>query len=647
MENREYLKTGTFFAGCNYWASHAGTAMWRDWRPETVDDDLVRLQKLGIRILRAFPLWPDFQPITLMRSAMGEPVEFSFNEQFLPDTEEGRAGVDPVMLERFGQFLDMAHRRGMRVIVGLLTGWMSGRLHVPPAIDGKNVLTDPLSMMLEVRFVTCFVRRFKGHPAVEAWDLGNECNCMAPVDSREQAWLWTASVANAIRAADPAGKIVSGMHGLSLKDAWRIEDQAELCDILTVHPYPLFTPHCALDPLDTMRTVMHGAAECTLYADIGKKPCLVEETGSLSSTMGDEETAARFARACMFSAWAHDGLGYMWWCANDQMHLDHAPYDWCDVERELGLLRQDKTAKPVALEMARFTEFLQSLPFEKLPERRRDAVCILTEGQDQWGVAFISFLLAKQAGFDIAFQSAHQPLRDAALYLLPSVKGTSTLRKRILTPLLEKIKQGAVLYVSYDGGMISPLETMCGIRSKGRSCSGSRLLRLDGVEKDLTLAADGNYHLNIDPLDAKVLGCGQDGGPALTCSKMGLGKVYFLNAAPERMLADKPGHFTDDNNAPYWKIYAQIIAGIPSARLVGGALPSVGLTEHALGGGKHVIIAINYNPAPYEGTLILRAGRLKSVLYGEARQETAGLAVRIPGNDAAVFILTDEARQNL
>lgn len=28
-----------FFVGCNYWASHAGTAMWRDWRPEVVEAD--------------------------------------------------------------------------------------------------------------------------------------------------------------------------------------------------------------------------------------------------------------------------------------------------------------------------------------------------------------------------------------------------------------------------------------------------------------------------------------------------------------------------------------------------------------------------------------------------------------------------------
>jgi len=28
------ITPGSFVVGANYWASHAGTAMWRDWRPD-------------------------------------------------------------------------------------------------------------------------------------------------------------------------------------------------------------------------------------------------------------------------------------------------------------------------------------------------------------------------------------------------------------------------------------------------------------------------------------------------------------------------------------------------------------------------------------------------------------------------------------
>lgn len=48
-----------FFVGCNYWASHAGVYMWRDWRPEQIEKDLDRLASCGMTVVRVFPLWPD------------------------------------------------------------------------------------------------------------------------------------------------------------------------------------------------------------------------------------------------------------------------------------------------------------------------------------------------------------------------------------------------------------------------------------------------------------------------------------------------------------------------------------------------------------------------------------------------------------
>src|SRR5512133_2716663 len=192
---------GNFVLGCNYWASHAGTAMWSDWRPEIVADDLSQLAAAGLQVLRVFPLWPDFQPLTLLRAGSGEPVEFRHGEARLPDNAEGKAGVSALAMGRFATFAGLAEEHGLRLIVGLLTGWMSGRLFVPPALEGRNPITDPAALMWELRFVHEFVRRFKDRPAVVAWELGNECNCMGPA-THEEAWVWTAGLVNAIRAED-------------------------------------------------------------------------------------------------------------------------------------------------------------------------------------------------------------------------------------------------------------------------------------------------------------------------------------------------------------------------------------------------------------------------------------------------------------
>ena len=61
---RDIFTDGEFFVGCNYWARNAGMYMWSDWRPDVVERELAELSKYGVRVMRVFPLWSDFQPLT-------------------------------------------------------------------------------------------------------------------------------------------------------------------------------------------------------------------------------------------------------------------------------------------------------------------------------------------------------------------------------------------------------------------------------------------------------------------------------------------------------------------------------------------------------------------------------------------------------
>ncbi|MFN2111449.1 MAG: beta-mannanase, partial [Anaerolineae bacterium] len=266
------ITPGSFVVGTNYWASHAGTAMWRDWRADVVERDFRTLAEEGLQVLRVFPLWPDFQPITQLYGGAGRPVEIRHGEEPLPETKAGQAGVSAEAIRHFEEFTQLAAKYDLKLIVGLITGWMSGRLFVPPALEGRNVLTDPVALLWEMRLVRYFVRHFKDNPAIAAWDLGNECNCMAPILHHQAAWTWTATIVNAIRAIDPDRSVVSGMHSLTPTGDWRMQDQGELTDVLTTHPYPVFTPHCNQDPVNTIRTQLHATAESLFYAELGGKP---------------------------------------------------------------------------------------------------------------------------------------------------------------------------------------------------------------------------------------------------------------------------------------------------------------------------------------------------------------------------------------
>ena len=114
----------------------------------------------------------------------------------------------------------------------------------------------------------------------------------------------------------------------------------------------------------------------------------------------DRKQQPIMARNNLFTLWAHDCKGFLWWCAFNQGHLTTAPYDWNSRGSNYGLWFDNGNPKPVLREMKSFNRFLSEFKYPKLPERIVDGVCILTKGQDTWSIAYSSFILSKQAGLD-------------------------------------------------------------------------------------------------------------------------------------------------------------------------------------------------------------------------------------------------------
>lgn len=109
----------------------------------------------------------------------------------------------------------------------------------------------------------------------------------------------------------------------------------------------------------------------------------------------------------------------MYWCGFEHLKLKNPPYTWAMCERELGLVDIDKNPKPVAYEIQKMSKLLESLPFSELPEREIDAVCVTTSGNDQWKCVASAFILAKQAGFEIAVRHHMQKIPKADIYMIP------------------------------------------------------------------------------------------------------------------------------------------------------------------------------------------------------------------------------------
>lgn len=73
------MKNTDFIIGCNYWASNAGTEMWVQFDEKAIEKDIKILSEHGLNVIRAFPIWRDFQPAEPLFSKYGEVKEYTVN----------------------------------------------------------------------------------------------------------------------------------------------------------------------------------------------------------------------------------------------------------------------------------------------------------------------------------------------------------------------------------------------------------------------------------------------------------------------------------------------------------------------------------------------------------------------------------------
>ena len=514
-----------FAIGCNYWASNAGMYMWRNFDEKVVEKDFSLLSSHGVDTIRIFPLWSDFQPVSKMHVS-----NKVFTERVGDAPIETYGGLDKKQLENFSTTLDLAEKYGLKVIVALITGWMSGRLFYPEILMNENPLTSPKAIIWETRFISEFIPHFKDRECIIAWEPGNECNvldCTLPNRgvSREQAELWLLAITNAIKAVDNTRPVYAGMHGLGFGGAWDLDMVAHYTDMQTTHPYPLFTDFCDIEIITSMRASLHAAAESVFYASSTNRPCLVEEIGTLGPMVISDDFSAEYLEKSLFSSLQYGTTGYLWWCAFDQDKFDFAPYDGSGFERNLGLAFSNGEPKPILKKMKEMKNFVSE--FDGLPGYEKDIEVILVNDFEAWKNAYGAFCLASQAGFSVGFSYKAHALKKAKNYIIPCVKSDTHLR--LLPELLKEIENGANVLISYDGGHLGAFEKLTGLKVKGREgvCK-QRHFSLDG--SSITANVSANLLLVSDKAEV-LIEC--DGNIILSKNKIGKGYVYFLNCGLE------------------------------------------------------------------------------------------------------------------
>jgi hypothetical protein len=268
------------------------------------------------------------------------------------------------------------------------------------------------------------------------------------------------------------------------------------------------------------------------------------------------------------------------------------------MERELGLLRTDGSPKPALLEMKKFNDCVSAHP---LPRHRIDGTVILTEDTDCWGLAFMSFLLAKQAGFDVQTAWCKDKLPETGFYIMPSISNFKVMPKYRYLQLLEKIEKGATLLISSDNAGLQPLEPLGIIIETIFTAAKPDVITSE--ENGIAFTVAGKNHIKITPMPGtQVLAENSDNEAAFTCATYGKGKILFLNVPLENALLTTSDAFGE--KAPHYSRIYEIAADFAGVkRLVKRTDRQITLTEHPIDSNTVAVVAVNNAQSPRETAL--------------------------------------------
>lgn len=396
-----------FLVGANYIPPRDWLANLRTWDAPAVEADMAALERLGVRTIRWFPLWPLTQPD--------------------PDA------IDETVLRRVDEVVRLAGQHRIDVQIAPLTGWMSGYFVLPPWARGVDLFVDPKALAAGKRLVGHMATRYRGNPAVQGFDFGNELNVVvefvrtkATVPGME---AWMDVIYRAFKSGSPEHLVTNGI-GTGFTKEFNVEAIARTSDYVSVHSYPGVHRTGRMDPFLGQRTT-YSVNYMIEWAATTGKPVLMQETG-VSNTEVTDADMSRILSVTLASSWAEGAAGYFWWCSHDNSPTYRIPEDLVWKEPSLlkdlktgemmGLLTNDNREKPVGRRFRELGGLVETLGVGWAP--KNPVVYVLgPESDDFWGTMIDlvqPFVLAKQTHAKVRFlrQKTEVPA-DAAAVIVP------------------------------------------------------------------------------------------------------------------------------------------------------------------------------------------------------------------------------------
>jgi hypothetical protein len=498
---------------------------------------------------------------------------------------------------------------------------------------------DPEMLRLQAEQAAMFARRWKGDPAIVAWDLTDEPPFWLVGDTTDDddARAWTRTLVGALRAEDPEHLITIGTSGQELGwGPFRADVVAEQLDFACVHPYPIYQPEIYPDRLLSPRTTHAGAFETALAGGAGK-PVMVHEYGA-SSAQFDPEAIAAYDRLLSYSSLGRGAIGYFAWCWTDAEPAAYrrAPYLRQPHETQFGVTDWRGELRPRGRVLAELAELASELDLDGLaadgPAPARAAIPVPHEyvrpyDQDAYGLAeapsglyrpsesawsprrvgmtdakplirsmLNAFVMASRADLSMSFprERLDDVWPDVPLVMLPAPLASTTIslwhvRTSFWRGARDFFGRGGVLYVSCSGDVAIPeMDELCGCRIADRALDDrSQVLRFvrpwgpfGGGDEFALPEGDGTLAtrgVRLRASDADTVAVDADGDPALVMVRRGSGSAVTCAYPIETLLADRPdAHRSDDRS---WAVYGGLAALIDASDAVSCDHPDVTLGE--------------------------------------------------------------------
>lgn len=350
--------------GVNYTPTRGWFHHWLDFDIDQVSRDLDSIAELGADHIRAFALWPVFQP--------------------------NRTLIRPQALADLAAVVDAAADRGLDVSVDGLQGHLSSFDYIPAWAQTwhqQNLFTSELVIEGQFEYLKSIASTLAGRPNFLGMSIGNEFSQFAsPLHPNRneltvaQADTWISTMLAACEAGAPGLE-----HHHSEYDMCWFGGEHSFTPALAARRGHSTTIHSWI--FNGTSKLYGGMSEQSLrlaeyLIELGRgwsndpnRPIWLQEIGAPAPHVSAEEAPAFLEGSLAYALDCENLWGVTWWSSHD---VDTALADFPTLEYSLGLIGNDRTLKAQGHSFARVAAEARTAP--RAP--RRSTALVLDAGDE-------------------------------------------------------------------------------------------------------------------------------------------------------------------------------------------------------------------------------------------------------------------------